>query len=507
MRSWLLPALWASSAVAQKVVSWDLQKRAAPVEALPKRSKRATITETLGNAGELYYANVSVGNPGQLIQLQIDTGSTDVWMTDSGASYCRIHPSGCIGGTFDPSRSSSYKVVDRGGFQIQYVDETGSVGDYFSDDISIGGVALTGQQMGLATQTTIGTGIIGLGFTADEAVCSSSGVGPCDTYPSLIDNMVNQSKINTHAYSLWLNDLESNTGSVLFGGVDTEKYMGKLVTLPILRDAMSDSFTSFSVAWTGFGIGTPQGEETQFVAPDFAVPAILDSGTTVALLPDDLANQLYTQFGAVMSDEVGAYVAPCYLQTANATLDFAFGGPGGPTIRVPVGEFLISLEGDGYPAPKFKNGNTACMVGFQEAAGNPILLGDTFLRSAYVVYDIDNREVSIAQTILNATKANVQEIQPGPQGVPNVASTASAVSISATATGRQSINAFATGTHSGQGAGATLGPNGQPPLAAFTTASTGAAAAVTVPTGSYEGVVMMGIVSMLAVVGAGLVWT
>jgi hypothetical protein len=37
-------------------------------------------------------------------------------------------------------------------------------------------------------------------------------------------------------------------------------------------------------------------------------------------------------------------------------------------------------------------------------------LGDTFLRSAYVVYDLTNDRVAMAQSLMNATRSNVVEI-------------------------------------------------------------------------------------------------
>ncbi len=135
--------------------------------------------------------------------------------------------------------------------------------------------------MGIATTTTIGTGIIGVGFAADESVCTSA--GPCTTYPTVVDQLVGQKKINSRAYSLWLNDLYASTGSLLFGGVDTDKYVGSLVTLPIQPDSQSNSITSFTVAFTDFTIGTPQGERTGFVPSGFVSPAILDSGTTLTV--------------------------------------------------------------------------------------------------------------------------------------------------------------------------------------------------------------------------------
>lgn len=514
MRSLLLPALWACNTAAQKVVSWDVGKRSVP-EKFARRSKRATISETLGNAEELYYANVTIGTPGQLLQLQLDTGSSDVWMTQTGASYCQMQQGGCTGGTFDPTTSSTYKVIDQGAFEIQYVDNSGSTGDYFSDNIAIGGILITGQEMGLARQTTIGTGIIGVGFTQDESQCAQS-QGPCQTYPSIIDSMVNQSKINSHAYSLWLNDAEANTGSILFGGVDTSKYAGELVTLPILPDAQSGGFTSFTVAWTGFSIGTPKGEETTFVPQNFAQPAVLDSGTSTLLLPDDLAQQMLDQFGAQFSNQLQAYVAPCYLRNANATLDFQFGGASGPTIRVAVSEFLLDLTDPDEPPLKFENGDVACLLGFESAQDRPILLGDTFLRSAYIVYDLDNREISIAPTQFNANEQNVEEIRAGSHGVPNVASTASAASISQTATGIQTIGVEATGTPNAGGYGSaasSLSPNGKPPLAAFTTApasaatgSKGAASGLKPPPANSEGLFLICLVSILSILGSSFVW-
>ena len=63
------------------------------------------------------------------------------------------------------------------------------------------------------------------------------------------------------------------------------------------------------------------------------------------------------------------------------------------------------------------------------------MLGDTFLRSAYVVYDLSNNEISLAQTNFNATKSNVMEIQSGTAGVPDATGVANAISSLAVGTG------------------------------------------------------------------------
>ena len=68
----------------------------------------------------------------------------------------------------------------------------------------IGGATLTNFEMGLATATTIGTGIMGIGYNSSEANIST---GNGTEYANLPLAMVNQGVINSAAYSLWLNDL------------------------------------------------------------------------------------------------------------------------------------------------------------------------------------------------------------------------------------------------------------------------------------------------------------
>ena len=62
-------------------------------------------------------------------------------------------------------------------------------------------------------------------------------------------------------------------------------------------------------------------------------------------------------------------------------------------------------------------------------------MGDTFLRSAYVVYDLTNNEISVAETNFNATSSNIQEIASGTSGVPGATQVANAVTSLAVATG------------------------------------------------------------------------
>ena len=62
--------------------------------------------------------------------------------------------------------------------------------------------------MGLALNTSIDKGIMGIAFDTMEA-------GGTVQYPNLVDSMVNQSIISTQAYSLWLDDRGPYPRSIL----------------------------------------------------------------------------------------------------------------------------------------------------------------------------------------------------------------------------------------------------------------------------------------------------
>tara|TARA_R110002060_G_scaffold34400_4_gene45282 strand:- start:173 stop:625 length:453 start_codon:yes stop_codon:yes gene_type:complete len=69
----------------------------------------------------------------------------------------------------------------------------------------------------------------------------------------------------------------------------------------------------------------------------------------------------------------------------------------------------------------------SCLFGIQSSAlvGLPsepalALLGDTFLRSAYVVYDMPNLQLGIAQANPNATESNIVELEAGATELPAI---------------------------------------------------------------------------------------
>ncbi|ETN45289.1 uncharacterized protein HMPREF1541_09120 [Cyphellophora europaea CBS 101466] len=420
------------------------KRRVSAVDSPLRRRQQNTVLAGLDNELALYLINVTVGTPPQPFSLQLDTGSSDIWFPSNNAQICQQDGGqDCPAGTYDASASSTFSEPDLPEFQIEYVDGTKIGGTYITDVLNIGNTKLTNLTMAAATSlNSLGLGIMGVGFSADESLAAQGG----SSYPNIVDVLQSEGFIESRSYSLWLDDLDSSTGSILFGGVDSDKFTGDLVALPIQLDSQSNRITSFTVAWTGLKV-TGSGNNAD-MSPSAPVPAILDSGTTDTLLPDDIATAIYNGVGVTMSNELGA-VVPCELANDDLKFAFSFGGDGGPTVEVPLSEFVVPIITQSGRSPKFHDGKDACQFAIEQAGQNPILFGDSFLRSAYVVYDLENQNIGLAQTNFNASGSNgkVQAIGSS-SGIPGVTATATAASVAQSFSGipRESDEVTATAT-------------------------------------------------------------
>ncbi|KAF3922336.1 Candidapepsin-4 [Arthrobotrys entomopaga] len=409
------------------VVSLDFQKQRKQGSGRhPGRSKtrrRSTVVTSLDNEYLLYYVDVKIGTPPQSLRIQVDTGSSDVWAPASTSKYCKSSDDPCSEGTYDPALSSSSKVVDPNGFSISYVDGTHARGDFVSEVFQIGNITVKDLRIGVGYNTDIGAGILGIGFEGNSV--------SEDTSSSLLDMLVENKYINSRAYSLWLNDQDADTGSILFGGIDTDKYVGNLIGLPILKDSGSDDYTDFLVTLSSVNFVGMDGNK-QLVSND-TLAVILDSGSSLTYLPNDTVQNIAYRYGGVWNSQVDAYLMPCSLSNDyHDYVEYQFGGAHGPLIRVPIEElinYVIDTNGDIWAD---SDGNAACTLGLQpqpDDFGDTYLFGDTFLRSAYVVYDLDGKRIYLGQTVFNATDSHILEIQnstSSKNGVPEVSGVASA---------------------------------------------------------------------------------
>ncbi|KAI5968838.1 SAP8 [Candida theae] len=325
-------------------------------------SKRAYPSSPLYFEGPSYGIRVAVGSNKQQQQVVLDTGSSDFWVVDQSAT-CQGTQDCKHYGTFNPSGSSSFQSLGTS-FQIGYGDKSSSRGTWAKDTVSFGGISITNQQFADVTSTSVSQGILGVSRVRGESANPE--------YDNVPVTLKKQGKIKTNAYSLYLNSPSATSGTIIFGGVDNAKYSGKLVEEP-LTDSQYLAINLQSLNYNGD-------------AESGGFSAVLDSGTTITFLPDALVSDLANKVGAQL-EQVGLdnelYFIDCNSNQGTASFTF----DNGAQISVPLSEFIL------------QNSDGSCIWGLQSADSHnvPPILGDNFLRHAYVVYNLDKETISLAQ--------------------------------------------------------------------------------------------------------------
>lgn len=403
----------------------------------PAPSGESSGGESLGSAlenmGYYYRVNVTLGTPAQHFSLSLDTGSSDLWVPGTTNSQCENPLFTSRGGrcgdkrnTFDSTASSTYKHISDD-FSITYGDSSSASGSWATETLTFNGLGLqlSDYTFAVASGTTSTTNVFGIGLRGLQASNDSFPGRPETqkfTYSNLPYRLAEQGIINTPSYSLCLDSLKASSGTIIFGGVDMSKMSGPLTLHPLINfhpenhpDPVSFFITLDSVDLVG---GAPLN------ALNVTSAALLDSGATMTYLPPSSWAVLADRFQVQFDTQRGFKVAKCSLGLSGQYLEYSFQGS---KIRVPVSALLDPLiNSDGSPVVvkgSAAPGEPLCRFlvapnANDETGTSTIILGDSFLRSAYVVYDLANFQLGLAQaaTFTAAAPSLVVDIDEG--GIP-----------------------------------------------------------------------------------------
>jgi hypothetical protein len=265
------------------------------------------------------------------------------------SNLCESQGANCdVSGTYNANKSSTYTYVNSD-FYIKYADDSGAQGDYATDTLTVSGTSIANVPFGIGYVSSSSQGILGVGYASNEASVGVTG----QSYQNFPLIMTAAKVINSPAYSLWLNDLDASTGSILFGGIDTDKFSGSLQTLPIIKE--QGEFREFIIALTGLNVAG------QSIISS-AIPVLLDSGSSLSYLPTQSAQAIFTIFNAQYSDQAGAAVVSCSYMNSQDTFDFSFSGL---TIKVSMSE-MVMVDG-------VRRGSSVCILGKLSNGTFPIL--------------------------------------------------------------------------------------------------------------------------------------
>ncbi|KAI9245757.1 aspartic peptidase domain-containing protein [Sporodiniella umbellata] len=408
--------------------------------------KRDGNTAPLYNdASSQYLVEVNIGTPAQKFTVTLDTGSSDLWVP---STTCPV--SECPYDRFDPSKSSSFKAASQN-FNIQYGIGSAN-GTYATDTVAVGGATANNQQFGTTTSTSDilvtaggktnsnsvqGNGILGLGYPALTQAASQGG----GSYNPFMFNLVSQKVIREPVFSIYLNSYTQTgwSGELIIGGVDQSKYDGDLVYLPVVglsskSSGLFGSSRSTYYYWMVYGTGIGVVNSTQGSNPSFTFAKssafILDTGTTLSYLPSEIAEKMAASIagprGYRYDRSSGVYLVDCAAASSSARLQLTMSQSGSSqnnspvVLSVPAAQLIIPLD-----SSNTKTAST-CMFGIAPNMGsgvgaNMYLIGDTVLRSAYMVYDMGNNRVGLAAskgvggsvTSSNTTSSDNANTNPG----------------------------------------------------------------------------------------------
>ncbi|KAI8342999.1 aspartic peptidase domain-containing protein [Chlamydoabsidia padenii] len=329
----------------------------------------------------------------------------------------------------------------------------------------VSGAMVSRQQFGLATYTkdilipqengnsnsVNANGILGLGYPQLTAATTLNN----PAYAPFVFNLMKEGLIQDPVFSVYLNAASEHgwSGEIIFGGVDESKYEGDLVYLPVAKlqsppdgsnknktDTTTINSNSFrqthqlrhldtlnitqhtnnekdSTIWDhydgyyywmvyGQGIAVRQGTQS----PEFKLQKpgafILDTGTTLTYLPNDVAISIATAMagssGFQLDRQSGLLVVDCATARSEAVLELQMSTT--PSLTSPLltfsvkaSELVIPLDGETTETAK------TCLFGIAPVGGsggglgpNMFLIGDSILRSAYLVFDMGKNRVGIA---------------------------------------------------------------------------------------------------------------
>jgi hypothetical protein len=287
-----------------------------------------------------------------------DTGSSNLWIPSSQCT-----DEACEGkNQHDHDNSDSYTADGR---PIEIAYGTGSmVGILSNDDVTVGD--LTVPAITFAEATSLAKffkgqpmdGILGLGYQTIAA----DGVRP------VFDEMMKQGLVEKNIFSVYLDSTAGSADSFIdFGAVDESVYTGDFNYVPVTKKGY------WQVDMNGASVGDGENIACTDAAP---CKAIIDTGTSFIVGPSKPCNKILAALD-VAED--------CSNYDSLPMLNFKFGEK---TYSVPKEIYVVKVK---------QLGRTYCVPAIQGQLFLPEwIMGDSFMRGFYTVFDRDQDQVGMA---------------------------------------------------------------------------------------------------------------
>lgn len=365
----------------------------------PKKSENIVLRD-LKNAQ--YYGPVMLGTPPQEFLVVFDTGSADFWVPSAS---CGKRSMNCKAKhAYDPTKSSTYSAVPSGqqtSFQIMY--GSGPVSGKFGEDaVTLGDdYTVEGQTFAAADSTdglgqTYGKakfdGILGLAF---PTISRDPGVN------TVIPNLKEKGHLDKAMFAFYLGD--ESDGELTIGGYDGTRFEGSITWV----DLISPTYWLAPVDQIKFG---------ENLVADSKIAGIIDTGTSIIYGPKEQVEGMVAAIGGRFIPNIGLNLIDCNTNIPDLSLTI-----GGHEVKIEGSQLKIqddskqycfftvstmmfgSAQEEGESVEEEMEEEVIDQMSRLVGEGLPIpagydawLLGDTYMRQVYNVFDFDNKKYGIA---------------------------------------------------------------------------------------------------------------
>lgn len=367
----------------------------------------AAVDLPLGGNGSptdtaLYYTEIGLGTPPKDYYLQVDTGSDIMWVNCAGCENCpkksdlgvelRLYDlKGSTTGklltcdqdfcieTFNPT---GCKVGAMCPYQVTYGDGSSSLGYFVSDNIQLNRASGNLQTTPMNGSVAFGCGAKQSGQLGTSAQALDGILGFGQANSSMISQIASAGKVK----KMFAHCLDGTNGGGIFA-------IGQLVQPKLNSTPMVPNQAHYNVNLKTVKVGRDLLQiSTDVLDSDAGTSMVIDSGTTLAYLADELYNPLIEKVLASQPNlklHTVEQQFTCFQFTENVDDGFpavTFGFENSLSLTIYPREYLFQIRDDVW------------CVGWQNSGmskdGKEMnLLGDMVLSSKLVLYDLENQTI------------------------------------------------------------------------------------------------------------------
>jgi hypothetical protein len=371
-------------------------------------SDEASVDNNITDYNNFFYtAEFYIGSNSQQVRLQLDTGSSVLWIPSMQNFNSEEYS--CFDCTTSTTCDSNYNDDE-----TLYYGKGSAQGYRMTDQVNLGGITIPQFNMLLVDSMNDFSylqtfGLLGLGLGRNPYTANFQ-------FPTILETLSENGLISTNAFSILLGITQDTTddettGEIIFGGYDSQYAQSDFAFVNVYTSA-STFFWAADLTSVGYGTSITISDQTN-------VPCIFDTGTSLLDLPQDYVNNFINEAanqGIIISQDSnsGYYTFPCSEMNSLPNLVFYFGSE---TFQIPPSSYTIQKDGN-----LLENGNCALGINSMNSnpisLTNPIILGDVFLKNFYTYYNADDNTVgfTLPKPALPNTNPNSN---PNPNPNPN----------------------------------------------------------------------------------------